>query len=363
MKTFVWTFWLSCLLAMILVTGCATRPADPEDSPSDVVTQTAPELPQRPAEGRFTPLSSQAEAIWRSQLQALAGQPIQAACQPFRVAARGAHRGSVVLYHGFTACPQQYWELADQLAAAGFNVFVPLLPGHGRAYRTVKASIVDDYSQLPGDGEYVKYQTLADQMTAMLRDEAQAKVVVGLSLGGVVAAAALERAPEVYDRALLMTPLFDVVAAKKPYLPSANAVIPSHQIDWGRDCELERQGGRGGICQFQIRHVRAGQRLGEEALRKLSQVTTPVQIVGVEGDQAANNEAIGLAVHSLKHGQGCLYQHGVTHSMLSRYDAPDDKKFWLSSLEQQTLRFVRDGRFFERVQPAHELGLLRCRIP
>lgn len=341
--------------------GCQPRDQAPDASDRSLKSFKVA-LPQRPPAGKFETLSPAADAIWEKHLASLDKQPIQKACRPFRVAAQGPHKGSVLLYYGFTACPQQYWELASMLAANGFNVFVPLLPGHGRNYHLQKGIAVDDFSTLPADGEYVKYKTLAAEMTKMMRDEKGLKVVGGLSLGGVIAASAVVQAPAAYDRALLMTPLFNVVEAKRPYLPPANAVIPGHSVDWGRDCELERQGGRGGICQFQIRHVRAGQRLGEETLAAIGQVETPIQIVGVEGDQAANNGAIATAIHKLRHGQGCLYQHGVSHSMLSRYDGPDDKKFWLDSLESQTLRYISTGQFFDRSQPWHELGLMRCFI-
>lgn len=37
----------------------------------------------------------------------------------------------VLLIHGFTSTPYQFKELADYLSGKGFNVSVPLLPGHG----------------------------------------------------------------------------------------------------------------------------------------------------------------------------------------------------------------------------------------
>jgi carboxylesterase len=38
---------------------------------------------------------------------------------------------SVVLFHGITACPKQYSELANTFYDAGYNVYVPLAPQHG----------------------------------------------------------------------------------------------------------------------------------------------------------------------------------------------------------------------------------------
>lgn len=40
-------------------------------------------------------------------------------------------KGTVMLFHGFTAGPWQYQELAKKLHAEGFNVYAPRMPGHG----------------------------------------------------------------------------------------------------------------------------------------------------------------------------------------------------------------------------------------
>lgn len=324
----------------------------------------APVLPERPKDGAFNPPSPEGDKIWQQHLDALSDQPIQEACKPYRIQAQGQHRGSVVLYHGFTACPQQYWEVGPMLAKAGYDVYVPLLPGHGRNYRQEKGKTVDDFSVLPADGQYIQYRELAETMTDMIQADAGEHLVMGLSLGGVIAAEALIQDPEFYDRALLMTPLFDVVAEKKPYLPSANLLVPKHLVDWGPECEYERQNGRGGICKFQIRHVRAAQRLGSEALAKINSVAkTKIQLVGVKADHAANNEALAKAASRLQQGSTCLYQTGVNHSLLSRHDSPQDKKFWLEQLQAQILRFTETGEFFDAVEPTIELGLKRCHIP
>jgi predicted dienelactone hydrolase len=41
----------------------------------------------------------------------------------------------IVLFHGYTNCPAQYHELADELAKLGYTVYVPLMPHHGEADR------------------------------------------------------------------------------------------------------------------------------------------------------------------------------------------------------------------------------------
>ena len=51
--------------------------------------------------------------------------------QPFRKSARGAMRGAALLVHGFPGTPADMRPLAASLAAAGWDVDAPLLPGFG----------------------------------------------------------------------------------------------------------------------------------------------------------------------------------------------------------------------------------------
>lgn len=46
--------------------------------------------------------------------------------------ARGETRTAVLLLHGFTGSPWEVRPLGESLAARGFHVYAPLLPGHGK---------------------------------------------------------------------------------------------------------------------------------------------------------------------------------------------------------------------------------------
>jgi carboxylesterase len=85
---------------------------------------------------------------------------------------------AVVLYHGFTNCPQQFDELARRLHARGCNVYVPRLPLHGRRDRLTHA--------LAGlnDGLLAHASTASYQLARGLGTRVCA---AGLSLGGSMA--------------------------------------------------------------------------------------------------------------------------------------------------------------------------------
>src|SRR5690349_21946229 len=57
--------------------------------------------------------------------------------------ARG--RTGVLLVHGFTGSPFSLRPLAELLAARGFTVDVPLLPGHGATWRDMLPTRYDDW--------------------------------------------------------------------------------------------------------------------------------------------------------------------------------------------------------------------------
>lgn len=103
----------------------------------------------------------------------------------------------VVLFHGLTNCPRQMLDLARKLHADGANVLVLRAPGHG----------------FPGGVE-----NMADVTAEDFRDFASGAVdiahglggqttVVGLSLGGMLAAWSAEERPDVY-RAVVIAPAF-----------------------------------------------------------------------------------------------------------------------------------------------------------
>jgi len=87
---------------------------------------------------------------------------------------RGERKG-VLLLHGFIGSPRDFGELPHELAAAGYRVSAPLLPGHGTR---------------PTDMETVGADQLAEAVSRAytdLRRQCDAVAVVGFSMGGTLA--------------------------------------------------------------------------------------------------------------------------------------------------------------------------------
>lgn len=92
--------------------------------------------------------------------------------EPWSHHGEGPHGALVV--HGFTGNPGSMRGVAEALAAAGFHVEMPLLPGHGT---TVDDMLPTRWADWHGAAE-AAYATLAARATKV--------VVVGLSMGGAL---------------------------------------------------------------------------------------------------------------------------------------------------------------------------------
>jgi carboxylesterase len=107
--------------------------------------------------------------------------PVVAGCEPF--SATGGDDGVLVL-HGFTGSPYSMRPLADVLANRGFNVELPLLPGHGTTVEDLVPMRWEDWTGAAADS--------LDVLAARSRRVA----VVGLSMGGGLAVWLAEHRPE-----------------------------------------------------------------------------------------------------------------------------------------------------------------------
>jgi len=107
---------------------------------------------------------------------------------------------AVVLFHGFTDSPHQFAALAESLYVRGDNVLVPRLPHH--AERGKDAS---ELGRLTA-AELCRTGDAAVDVASGLGDSV---IVVGLSVGGTLAAWAVEHRVEV-RRAVVIAPAFEV---------------------------------------------------------------------------------------------------------------------------------------------------------
>jgi len=147
------------------------------------------------------PVRDYADAIARAKRQIAADDSVAAPGGSTILLAHGGRTPRVVvLLHGFTDSPRQFAALADSLYAQGDNVLVPRLPHH--AERGKDAS---ELARLTA-AELCRTGDAAVDIASGLGDSV---IVVGLSVGGTVAAWTAEHRAEV-RRAVVIAPPFEV---------------------------------------------------------------------------------------------------------------------------------------------------------
>ncbi len=108
--------------------------------------------------------------------------PILPGAEPW--SSKGGSHGVLVL-HGFTGNPQSMRPLAEAVAAAGYSVDLPLLPGHGTSIDDMLPTRWDDWSQA-AEAAFQGLAARCDQVA-----------VAGLSMGGTLTCWLAEQHPEI----------------------------------------------------------------------------------------------------------------------------------------------------------------------
>jgi esterase/lipase len=104
---------------------------------------------------------------------------------------------AIVLWHGFTNCPRQFADLGRLFFANGYNVYVPLIPRHGRLDRMTDALEGLSVAEL---------KMAALSATRIAFALAERVDTAGLSVGGVIAAWIAQSAR--VDTAMAIAPFF-----------------------------------------------------------------------------------------------------------------------------------------------------------
>ena len=103
-------------------------------------------------------------------------------------------RTGVLLVHGFTGTPMSMRPWGEHLAAEGFAVRCPLLPGHGTRWQDCNTSSHDQWTTAVGEA----YDALAAECDRVF--------VAGLSMGGTLATRLAEVRPDDLAGLLLVNP-------------------------------------------------------------------------------------------------------------------------------------------------------------
>ncbi len=142
--------------------------------------------------------------------------PLIPGAEPASYAGSGTRaRTGVLVVHGLTGSPLIMRPLAEGLAARGFAVELPRLPGHGTHWRDMAST------------RYADWRATVVGALATLRARCERAVVVGLSLGGLLALDVLIAQPADLSGAVVVNaPFLDRPGRLSRLSPLIARVVP-----------------------------------------------------------------------------------------------------------------------------------------
>ncbi|KAJ3327957.1 hypothetical protein HDU76_010837 [Blyttiomyces sp. JEL0837] len=216
------------LISSILLTLAATTFALP------AIQQNTP-IPVPPGIDT-TPNCANPTTKWQVHYCTAQANQVQQGCMPQRRFANNPSssliKGIVLLFHGFTACPDAMEFLAANLQAQGYHVYIPLNPGHGLPLGSCSrpgAICVDNYpvDQLPTTKEgYINFATWAVDMIkeelgiyapVANRDAGFTVATSGLSLGGPLSTIATWYGKGLFSKTVLINPFYSAAEPSLDY--------------------------------------------------------------------------------------------------------------------------------------------------
>ncbi|WP_205474684.1 carboxylesterase [Nocardioides sp. SYSU D00038] len=134
---------------------------------------------------------------------------------PARPELTGGRRVGVLLSHGFTGQPASIKPWGEHLAALGYGVEVPRLPGHGTTWRELNTLRWDDW-----------YGELTRVFDGLCLDH-DAVVVGGLSMGGALVLRLAADHPDRVAGVMVVNPAVATARKDVKLLPLLKHLVPS----------------------------------------------------------------------------------------------------------------------------------------
>jgi alpha-beta hydrolase superfamily lysophospholipase len=331
-------------------------PARPVASPAHR-SVTAPLVPQAVARVASVP-GPYASAV--EQLKSAIAREAKLPLQPGAESRVYLHpdrpaKGTIVMYHGFTAGTWQFELLAQKAFDQGYNVFIPRLPGHGMK----DASGVEDPTRLVGAGQQQVYQDFAEETYQQAKALGGPVHVMGLSVGGNIALAVAEKhadvasvtayAPFLRPRAGLLFDAFHLL--DKVTFGQASKLLNLIPFKWDEQTRLDTASGkRPGHSKFDVGNLQAASELGRALVKDAGKIQAPVQYFVTGADDAVDNAALRKA-----HDQGGAERNGwyeypaaegIPHPMV--HPMEDKGKGHIDRLYAMTLQFLETGKPIDR---------------
>ena len=182
--------------------------------------------------------------------------------RPARPELTGGRKVGVLLSHGFTGQPASITPWGEFLAAKGYAVEVPRLPGHGTTWQELNTlTWADWYAELAGHFE-------------RLSVENDAVVVGGLSMGGALALRLAADNPDRVAGVVVVNPALATKRLDVKLLPALKHLVPSFP---GIANDIKKQGAEEhGYTRTPLKAIHSMMRAWRPLVADLSSVTAPL---------------------------------------------------------------------------------------
>lgn len=299
-----------------------------------------------------------AKARWEAYVADEAKLPLQKGSQTRLYLHDGpAPKGTLIMYHGYTAGGWQFDALAQKAYADGYNIVIPRLPGHG--FKDARG--VEDPSHLLDASDWQDYAKFGDQTYALAQGLGGPISTLGLSVGGDIAMYVAEHhdVAKVVAYAPFLRPvgaggtIADIVhALDKVTFGLAGRALKWIPWGWGKEAEAQTAAGiRPGHSKFSLGTLYGAAEFGRQVTADSGKITAPVEFFTTGADDAADLGAIEKAYAASGGDARDGWYHypkseGIPHPMVAKQE--DNGKGQTPQLYADTMTFLDTGKRIER---------------
>jgi carboxylesterase len=172
------------------------------------------------------------------------------------------NRIGVVVSHGFTGTPASMRAWAEHLAAAGYTVRLPRLPGHGTTWQECNSTGWRDW--------YGEIKSAYDDLT----DRCDQVFVAGLSMGGTLVTKLAEDHPDLAGL-ILVNPAYATMRFDAKFAKYVAKVVPSRP---GIGSDIKSGGIENGYDRTPLRAFVSLQELWRIVTADFAKLTAPVRL-------------------------------------------------------------------------------------
>ncbi|WP_433168073.1 alpha/beta hydrolase [Kribbella sp. CA-247076] len=256
--------------------------------------------------------------------------PVQGHAEEFRSPGSGENAAvGVLLSHGFTGSPKAMRPFAEHLAAEGYGVAVPRLPGHGTTWQEMNTTGWPDW-----------YAVLDNEL-ARLRQEHDQVFVAGLSMGGCLALRLAEEHGTDISGLVLINPSVRSDDRRLMVLPALARVLPSFP---GIANDIKKPGvDEGAYDRLPLRALLSLSQLWKLTRDDLAKVTQPVLMFRSTVDHVVEPSSGRTVLASIS-------SRDVTETLL-------EDSYHVATLDNDAPRIFTDATaFIRRLSDVRQVG-------